>query len=71
MPKRISALTDDQIINAPPKDKNYKLSDGGGMHLLITTTGSKLWRYDYRFLGKSNCCLTKEAKKCQDKLKST
>ena len=52
MPKRIPCLTDETITNATPKEKDYKLSDGGGLHLLITTTGSKLWRYAYYFQGK-------------------
>ncbi|GJL90436.1 MAG: hypothetical protein DHS20C04_00950 [Hyphococcus sp.] len=41
----LSAL---QIKNAVPKDKPFKLSDGGGLHLLITPNGSKLWRVKYR-----------------------
>lgn len=48
-PKMLSAL---QIKNAPPKKKPYKLSDGGGPHLLISPKGSKLWRLKYRYLGK-------------------
>lgn len=48
-PKMLSAL---QIKNAVPKDKPFKLSDGGGLHLLITPNGSKLWRVKYRYLGK-------------------
>jgi integrase len=42
-------LSDTQIKNVKPKDKPQKLFDGNGMHLLIKTTGSKLWRFDYRF----------------------
>ncbi|MCF7986796.1 MAG: tyrosine-type recombinase/integrase [Methylovulum sp.] len=44
------ALTDSQIRSAKyQQDKpNQKLSDGGGLHLLITKT-SKLWRFSYRF----------------------
>ena len=48
MPKRIVPLSDVQVGNAKPKDKDYKLSDGGGLYLLVTTTGGKLWRFDYR-----------------------
>lgn len=40
------------INNAKPKDKPYKLSDEKGLYLIINATGSKLWRFDYRFLGK-------------------
>src|SRR3974390_3083128 len=29
-----------------------KLSDGGGLHVLIQPTGGKLWRLAYRFAGK-------------------
>lgn len=40
------------INNAKPKDKPYKLADEKGLYLFIQTTGSKLWRFDYRFLEK-------------------
>lgn len=36
MPKRVLPLTDLQVKNAKPKDKPYKLTDGGGLYLLIT-----------------------------------
>jgi integrase len=40
------------INNAKPKDKPYKLADEKGLYLLIQSRGSKLWRFDYRFLDK-------------------
>ena len=40
------------INNAKPKDKPYKLTDEKGLYLFIQATGSKLWRFDYRFLNK-------------------
>lgn len=41
-----------QIKEAKPRDKDYKLSDGGGMYLLVKKTGGKYWRVDYRYKGK-------------------
>lgn len=41
-------LTDLQIRNA----KQGKHSDGGGLYLMVTPVGGKLWRYDFRFNGK-------------------
>lgn len=35
-----------------PKDKAYKLSDGGGLYLLVNTNGSRYWRLKYRYAGK-------------------
>src|SRR6185437_904997 len=32
--------------------KPQKLSDGGNLYLLVTPAGGKLWRFNYRFLGK-------------------
>ena len=49
MPKRIQPLSDIQVKSAKPKEADYKLSDGYGLHLLVTTTGGKLWRLQYRF----------------------
>jgi len=46
------ALTDTRIRNAKPKAQSYKLSDGGGMYLLVTPKGASYWRLDYRFAGK-------------------
>lgn len=45
-------LKDIQCRNAKPKDKAYKLSDGGGMYLEIAPNGSKYWRLKYRILNK-------------------
>ena len=45
-------LNDQICKNAKPKEKPYKISDGGGLYLEITPKGSKLWRLKYRFLNK-------------------
>ncbi len=46
------ALTDLKVRTAKPADKQYKLTDGGGMHLLVHPNGSKYWRLQYRYEGK-------------------
>lgn len=52
MPKRIVPLTDLQVSKAKPQEKQVTLFDGGGLFLLVTPTGGKLWRFKYRFAGK-------------------
>lgn len=47
-----SKLTDTKVKNAELKIKQYKLSDGGGLYLLVRPNGSKYWRMKYRFDGK-------------------
>ena len=46
------ALTDVTIRNAKPGVKAVKLADGGGMFLLVTPAGGKLWRLKYRIDGR-------------------
>jgi len=38
-----------------PKDQPYKLSDVDGLHSLVTTAGSKIWRLAYRDAGRQHC----------------
>ncbi len=45
-------LSDAAVRNAKANGKVQKLSDGGGLYLHVTATGSKLWRLAYRFEGK-------------------
>jgi integrase len=45
-------LTNTAVQQAQSRDKDYKLSDGGGLYLLVKTSGTKCWRYDYRYGGK-------------------
>ncbi|MCA8906593.1 MAG: integrase arm-type DNA-binding domain-containing protein [Rhodospirillaceae bacterium] len=45
-------LTDRQIRSFKPAAQPAKHSDGGGLHVLVTPNGSKLWRLSYRFDGK-------------------
>jgi integrase len=40
-------LQDISIRAAKSKDKDYRLTDGAGLYLLIKTTGAKWWRFDY------------------------
>lgn len=47
-------LTDTEIRKAKPGDKPRKMSDGGGLYLAVSLTGSKLWRMKYRFADKEN-----------------
>jgi integrase len=42
------------ITKAAPESQPYKLSDGFGLHLLVRPSGSKLWRFRYRFSGREN-----------------
>ncbi len=47
-------LTDTHCRNAKPLEKDYRLSDSGGLSLLIKTNGSRLWIYRFRFNKKEN-----------------
>jgi integrase len=45
-------LSDLATRQAKPRDRDYKVSDYDGLHLLVRPTGAKLWRLAYRFAGK-------------------
>ena len=47
------ALTVKGIEQAKPKDKLYRMADGFGLCLEVPPSGSKRWRYRYRFQGKA------------------
>jgi integrase len=46
------SLSDAKIRTLKAAAKPYKVSDSGGLHLLVGTSGTRLWRLSYRFLGK-------------------
>lgn len=46
------ALTEIAIRAAKAGEKDRKLADGRGLYLLITPSGSKLWRLKFRTDGK-------------------
>ena len=46
------SLTDTVCRTSKPRETAYKLSDGGGLYLLVEKNGSRLWRHAYRFDGK-------------------
>ncbi len=45
-------LSEFKIRKAKSREKAYKLSDGGGLFLLVKPNGSKLWRQKYYFQNK-------------------
>ena len=47
MPRIVKPLTDTQIKNAKARDKEYNLSDGGGLYLRIKSNGSKCWIFNH------------------------
>jgi integrase len=44
-------LTDAQIRRAKPTDSKTKLFDGHGLHVKLLPTGTKSWRWKYRYNG--------------------
>ena len=55
MARLIKPLTVVQIQSAKPKEKMYKLFDGGGLFLRINPSGGKYWKMKYKKLdGKEN-----------------
>lgn len=47
MAKPAKRLVNSQIANAKPQDKTYRLYDGHGLCLRVSTTGTKVWEYRY------------------------
>lgn len=43
----VKPLSVTECNNAKPKEKEYSLSDGLGLFLLVRATGSKIWRFQY------------------------
>lgn len=54
MAKLNRKLTETEIRNAKPRDKDYKLYDDGGLRLLVRKSGTKVWQYPYKSNGKWN-----------------
>lgn len=52
MAKITKPLTDTEIKKAKEKDKEYKLSDGQGLYLVVKINGSKFFRFDFSYAGK-------------------
>lgn len=48
-------FTEATVRALKPKKQPYKLSDGGGLHLLVTAAGTKIWRLSYRDSGRQQC----------------
>lgn len=46
------ALSDKACRAAKPREKAYKLADGGGLYLEVASAGGRYWRLKYRYGGK-------------------
>lgn len=53
MAKKITPKTNADIKSATAKEVQYTIFDGDGLFLLVMPKGGKLWRFKYRFNGKS------------------
>jgi len=42
-------LTDLAIRNLKPQDRAYEAADRDGMYVVVSLTGNKTFRFDYRF----------------------
>jgi len=54
MARITTPLTATQIKQAKSKSKEYKLSDGAGLYLLVTKAGGKHWKLKYKIDGKES-----------------
>lgn len=47
MARTTKPLTDTQVKQAKPKEREYNLADGNGLYLRVKPSGSKLWIFNY------------------------
>lgn len=47
MPRKVPPLTDTQLRQAKPRDKEYNLQDGDGLLLRVKPNGTKTWLLNY------------------------
>ncbi|MBR0574158.1 MULTISPECIES: integrase arm-type DNA-binding domain-containing protein [Pasteurellaceae] len=47
MAKIVRPLTNTEVDKAKAKEKDYRLTDGKGLYLLVKSNKSKLWRFNY------------------------
>ncbi len=45
-------LTDSALQNLRPRSKIYKVTDRDGMYVVVATSGTITFRYDYRMHGR-------------------
>ena len=50
-------LSDVRLRNLKPADRPYKIADFDGLYVYVTPSGTRSWRYDYRY-GAKRCTLT-------------
>jgi hypothetical protein len=51
--KARQGLTDAKLRNLQPRERAYKVSDGGtGLYIVVSPCGSRSFRYDYRLGGR-------------------
>ena len=55
--KTMNRLTEVQVRKAKPREGSYKISDGGGMYLLVHHNGWKYWRINYPGLREVFSCM--------------
>lgn len=48
MARITNPLTNTEVAKAKPKDKPYRLYDGGGLILNVATSGTKTWYYQFK-----------------------
>jgi len=46
-------LTDTKVRTLKPKAAAYRIADSNGLVIEVRPTGSKAWRYRYRYAGKA------------------
>jgi hypothetical protein len=44
------------LLNAQPRERNYRLFDGHRLYLQVSPSGGKWWRVKYRFRGEKTVC---------------
>ncbi|MEY2170573.1 Arm DNA-binding domain-containing protein [Rhodanobacter sp. 1-6] len=46
--QKAAPLTDTALKALKPRDKAYKVTDAAGLYVVVSPTGAKSFRYDYR-----------------------